>query len=382
MGGSIARRIAAAIVACALASSAGADERDAKTRETMDAIFEAMRVALPASLEDDRFEDPEARDAIRAALATLARNGRRLEAHGKSGEAGFRYLSRSLARDARDIQHLYDSGRTSEARFLLQELTETCVACHSRLPSDRRFPLGERFVDETVIAVVPLAERARYETATRQFDRALATFELLFAAPDAAPDDLSLTGTIDDYLEIAIRVRGDTARPLATLETLSRRQDLSKVMRANLDSWIRSLRELRDRKPLASPIAEARELLRQADDRSRFPGRRAALVHYVFASRALHLYVTAQGEPAPELAEAYYLLGVIETHVGRSLWQSQSEVYLEAAIRVDPRGPFADDAFDLLADTVTSGWTGSSGTHVPPGVTAHLDELRDLMSAP
>jgi hypothetical protein len=376
-------RTIAALLAAALlgAAPAGAAERDAEWRATMDEIFAAMQRVLPISLDDERFADPQEREAIRAALARLAANAGRLEQHAAGREAGLSHLSRSLARDARDIQRRFEAGKTPEARFLLHELTSTCVACHSRLPSDRRFPLGERFVDETVVAVLPLDERARYETATRQFDRALATHEALFADPQTSPADVSLLGYVDDYLEIAIRVKGDPPRARRTLETFAAREDLSPALRADVRSWIGSLRELEKRTPEAGALAEALALMDAAQDTQRFPDDRKALVYYVAASAVLHRLVASDAPDALERARAYYLLGVIESRVGRSLWLSQAEVYLESSIRLAPGAPFAPDAFELLSSVVLSGWTGSSGVHVPADVQDRLDELAGLLEA-
>jgi len=66
--------------------------------------------------------------------------------------------------------------------------------------------------------------------------------------------------------------------------------------------------------------------------------------------------------------EAYYLLGVVEWGVGRSFWASETELFLEAAIRMGPKQPYARAAFDLLEEFLVSGYTGSAGTNVPADV--------------
>ena len=106
---------------------------------------------------------------------------------------------------------------------------------------------------------------------------------------------------------------------------------------------------------------------------------RSGLVGLIAASGILHRFVAKYPEPEPRVAEAYYLLGVIESRVGRSFWASQTEQFLEASIRTDPSGPFAADAFALLDELVTSGFTGSSGVHIPRDVSEHMDELQQLM---
>ena len=373
----VARSLAlSAIVAITPVATARTDD---ETEATMEGMFEAVRFLLPLSLSDERFEDPASREAILAALQTLEASGSQLEAHGRRRDASFSFLSRSLARDSAEMRQRYESGRIAEARFLLHQFTENCVACHSRLPSDREFPLGQRFVQQASIADLPLEERVNLEMATRQFDRALATYEALFASPEASPTDLDLMGHFDGYLELSIRIRQDASRPARVLEQFSTRPDLSPALRANLSHWIASLHALEKRRLGGSDVGQARALLREAENAEHFGDSRAALVSYTAASSVLHRFVAAHPQDGPELAEVYYWLGVIESRVGRTFWLSQTEYFLEAAIRLAPSSPFAHRAYDLLEEFVVSGYTGSSGVNVPADAKARLQELRELI---
>ena len=100
---------------------------------------------------------------------------------------------------------------------------------------------------------------------------------------------------------------------------------------------------------------------------------------FIAASGALHRYVAAQTQADRDLGEAYYLLGVIESHIGRTFWASQTESFLEAAIRVGPGEPYAEQAFELLEEFVVAGYPGSGGEHVPPDVRKRRADLRELI---
>lgn len=380
---------AAAALAWAAPAPAGTDaaptgggetRADKSTRHTMDQIFKSISFLLPLSLTEERFADPALREKILESLDSLARNGARLEHHGQQKDASFRFLSRSLARDTSQIRDRFAEGRVAEARYLLHQVTEDCVACHSRLPSDRSFPLGERFVTGTSIAELAPEDRAALEIATRQFDRALETLEGLIASPEVSPGTLDLRGYFDDYLELCIRVRGDLDRPTVVIETFLQRNDLSPSLRANATSWLASLRTLRQRQPLPDPIDDARALIAEAEAQSRYPNDRRALVYYIAASSVLHRVVDSQGDPGPKAGEAYYLLGLIESRIGRSFWLSQTEFFLETAIRLDPSQPYAAKAYDLLEEFIASGYTGSAGQNIPEDVQRRLDELRELIN--
>jgi hypothetical protein len=352
---------------------------ESETRDTMDGLFAALTSVLPYSWSDQRFADPASRAAIRAALDTLAAGGKRLEAHGRSSDAGFVFLSRSLARDTEEIRERFASGRSDEARYLLHELTDNCIACHSRLPAERTFPRGADFVITSEVEALPVEERARLEIATRQFDRALLTLEALFRDPKASPGSLDLQGQIDEYLELALRVKSDPQRAAAALRILLARPDLSPALRTNLEAWVADLDAL-DATAAGARVARARKHIARAESRSRYPNDRLGLIHYVAASGLLNRESSSDTTGGPALAEVYYLQGLIESRIGRSFWLSETEFLLQTAIELDPSGPHAEDAYALLEEFTISGYSGSDGAHVPEDVQQRLDALRESIN--
>jgi tetratricopeptide (TPR) repeat protein len=350
---------------------------DPEEKKIMAEIVEVLRVVLPLSLDGSRFSDSANRSAVDAALESLAANAKRLEGHGATQEVGFAYLSGSLARDSLEIRKRFAEGRVDEARFLLRHLTETCVACHSRLPDDRKHALGKRLTEEDAIAALPREERVQFEVATRQFDRALATYESLFADLKISIAELDLSGDLENYLELCLRVQGDPDRAISNLEKLAARKDLPSRLQAQVKTWIKALRSLGDELD-GNATEQARALVKPVVEDSRVSGS-SELVRLIAASGLLHRYVASTSDPAERVGEAYYLLGVIESRIGRSLWVSQTEFFLETAIRMGPKQRYADDAFALLEEFLVSGYTGSSGTHVPPDVVQRLEELDELI---
>jgi hypothetical protein len=380
-GNRIARRLAALVCVVACAASVQAAEPDtAQTRRIMGEVFDALHRLLPASLDKERFADESLRPELREALGTLARNAGSLAEHGSSGTGSFAFLSRTRARDANEIERRFASGRYEEARFLLHELTEDCVACHSRLPDPRDAPLSARFMDEAEIAALPLPEQARLAMATRQFERALTAQEAMLASPDFDAGSIDLLGELDDYLEVCLRVKGDFERPARALEAFARRDDVRPMLRDELRHWVSDLGELGARAPIEG-FEAGRELVREAEAKAAGRETRTLHVRYHAASGTLHRYVSSLPAGDRRAAEAYYWLGVSASRVGRSFWLSETEPFLEAAIRLAPGDPIAREAYVLLEDFVIGGYTGSSGEHVPPDIKAWLEELSALILA-
>ncbi len=365
-------------LASAIAFSAAARD-SAETRATMAQLVAALHELLPLSLDERSFSAPENREAIEQGLATLARTGLELPTHTAPTDASFAFLSRSLERDTRAIQQRFQAGETERARFLLHEVTENCVACHSRLPDDTMRPLGLALVDDATLSELPAIERVRLEVATRQFDRALQTYGELFAGPEFSASDLDLLGHVDGYLEVCLRVRVGDCDPRPALRKLSSRGKVPRSLAQNVESWIASFERLEKEQPLEPSIATLQRLVGEARDRKIHASDRSALVLYFTASGLGNRMIEQGVAELDTLAEVYYWLGLIETRVGRSFWPSEGEYLLEAAIRVAPSSKAAQDAYALYEDVVAVAYSGSAGNDPPPEVRAHLNQLRAIL---
>jgi hypothetical protein len=352
-----------------------ADETRARMRE----IFESMRVLLPLSTSAEDLGAPEHRGAVTRALETLAAQADALGQHAGAGDAGRRYLGRNLAEDARNALDRFREERYDSAAFLVQQATENCIACHTKLESRGDSPLAEQFVDQEALARLSPEERARIQIATRQFDAALATLEGILASPEIHAG--AMLDPITDYLIVSIRVKGDLERPVPVLERFAKRPDLWVQLRRDVEQWIRDLRELRPLATAPPDLATARKLIQEAYAPTPFVSDRRGLVRYVVASSVLHRAIAAGGLSPAELGEAWYLLGICELQTADGFWVSQADVYLETAIRTAPKAPSAEQAYALLEAETIETYTGSSGAHVPRGLADHLAELRELVNA-
>jgi tetratricopeptide (TPR) repeat protein len=350
--------------------------KDTRTGAAMEDIAAALRVALPLSLSAERFSAPENQRVIEASLARLREGAHELESHGRSQDASFAYLSRSLARDAEEIKRRFDAGRTDETRFLLGALVEDCVGCHSRLPSADDSDLGRALFDAVDATGLSPIEAARLKVATRQFEEALETYEGILADPAESPAQLDLDGVPSDYLTLAIRVRGDLPRARGGLDALAARSDLPSYLATLVRQWIEAADTLRDTILAEPSLDRAERVLEIGDTLSRYGRDRAGLVHQLVASSLLLRFVDAHPEPGPEAAHAYFLLGVVELRSGRSTWLAEAEGYLEAAIHAAPGSDWAKRAYVLLEEQTLASYSGSGGVHVPPQVRDRLGDLR------
>lgn len=364
-----------------LQGRAVAEDRAPQSRiqTTMHEFFQALTSVFPWSLDAQQFQALEHRQRIQAALRALAQHAGQLETHGQDVPQSFGFLRRSLARSAQDAAERYAQGQYPQARFLLQGLTETCFACHSRLPNLQYFALGKRFLEETNVEGLPLPKRFKLEVATRQFDTALNTCEALLRSPGITAADMWLMGVFEDYLKIIIRVRNDFPRAMTVLAQFLERPDVPAVLRDQLLNWVNALKELQSHGSIDDALSRARTLIETGQLRNRFPADNQGFVHFVVASSLLHRFLnTPQPTNTSALAEAYYLLGIAETYISRTSWLSEAPFFLETAIRLDPTSSVATKAYDVLNMYIITEYTGSQGTRVPPDIQEHLEDLRRL----
>lgn len=350
-------------------------------RATMRGIFAQVQVLLPLSASESRFSDPLEQARIRDALHELASNARLLDMHASPGDVETEHLAESLEQMARAAAVQHGNGNFQSARSLIGRMTSACVACHTRLSGARNAPIAENFVSRSELVGLPLAEQARIRVATRQFDESLETFEALLGATDVPA--FELIEPLVDYLVVCLRVKGDRSRALATLGAFAERTDLWEALREDVRHWMVTLDGYREGGlPSAASLEDAESLLDKARGTALVPYSRLPLVDYIVASRLLHQYVRDRPEAGPGLARAYYLLGIAEYGIGRSYWLGLAELFLKSAVMAAPGSDTARAAYALLEEQTILGFTGSSGTRIPPEVQEQLETLRRMAQPP
>jgi hypothetical protein len=375
---------AAAAIVCA--SLGAAAEPDAATRGTMRRVFDALAVLLPASTASDPFTDPARRDALQLAFEQLTGASRDLAAHGAPGDEAFRLFARSLAADADAAASRFARGRIGEAAFLVGRLTQRCAACHARLPAAREFPFAERLLSEIDLESLPPDEQAQLFVATRRFGDALSTWEGIFAAPDPGPFEIEQNGAMVDYLSIAIRVEQDLPRAERALTALARRPDTPRALRARLLRWTDGLRELAPSPRATSPLDRAAILAARARSLEEFPFEGDGLALDLYASGLLEQEVAKRAERPKasdtDLAEAFWLLALVDARTTPPLRLSQEEIYLEAALRAAPEGPLAGRAYARIEELVLIDYGSARTADLPDEARTRLAELRRILHEP
>jgi hypothetical protein len=357
------------------------DTKSEQPHQTMREIFENIVVLLPASADPEDFADPDSRESIAKRLGLLAASAESLQRHTRSQEATFAQLSRMLTRDVEASRDYYMTGDYERAREKLLGSIWNCVECHSLQPSARRFEMAERLLERMEFEQARPHEQALFSVLTRRMPDALTIWEALFADPAVSASQLDAGGALRDYLAIALRVEREPGRAAGTLRRFAEREDLPPHLAKILPRWIDTLDALEAEVSAPASLERARALSRRADGLSVGPSDRSRLVLDLLNSSVLLELVQDDTRSAADRAEAYWILGEIESRGLGPFSSPKSELHLETAIREEPNGPFAERALDLLVRRTAEPYGGIDGPNLPDASRRQLQELRALIDA-
>ena len=321
------------------------------------ARFETLAPLLVLAMDEARWSDPAQSERIEASLSRLAEAAPLLGRHATTRDFAFREVGPALARDAARTRDLHGRQAFEEARASTVEITATCAACHARLPAPPQGP-GPALPPNTLDAL-PLPAQAQVWLALRHFDRALAVWEAAFADEMQSPGQLDMEGYLLDYMTIGLRVAQDPARVRRHFARFAQRPDMPVYLAGHLAGWDLALAAIEKDLAHPAPLDRSRELVAgKGVPRPALLGREQT-VYDLVASSLLLQFIEGSAQAPEALAEAYFLLGVVEARSVDSYWLPQAEAHLEAAVRAAPASPAAASAYALLEEYMVVGFGGA-----------------------
>ena len=349
------------------------------TRTSMRGLFVVLSSVYKYSLDANAYADPKNHQEIQSMLDALVQNTTQLEAHGGSLDPSFDFMKKSLLRDAHDALAAFKSANYPGSRFVVSQIPENCVTCHTKVPATRPFDAGKEFLQAINAKDFPPPARAKLEVASRQFADAMSTYEGMLASPYVSAGDLTLYNVFENYLRISIGSLSNTKRPVPVLDKFAARSDMPEDLRADARVWSESLQKLKLDVPKGEELATARSLVAQARDKTTSGSGREGLVDFIGAITVVHRYLRSGTANDAGTAEAFYLLGVSESYVPRSNWVSETEYLLERAIRLDPKSTVAIQSLAFLEGYRASANRVTPSRPVPLDMQTNLEELRKMV---
>ncbi len=369
-------------LAAAPATGSPARAPDAKT-ELQGSMQSSMAVVVglqPYLVSPAAFRDPANAGRITGAIDTLSS----LEHHLLDAicrEPPKCELATIYARQAAQAKRDFTRGDTEAARIRLRNIGGLCIGCHVRTPTGKQFDDAAALVDG--LRVGPL-ERAEYYAMTRQFDRALETWQAaLVTSPKDDVEAWEQAQAVRLAIAVAVRLKDDPAVTIALLEQQRRRSVLPGFVQHHFETWLASARKWQAEK-ISREKLSPRELVMKAQalvDASRATQTpEPASDHYVSLLRAASYLTEAlnrhpSGEWRPQ---ALYLLGVISASTNDPLLWQLEWLYFEVCIRENPHSAIARKCSDRLFERTYFTYSQRSIESMPPETAGELRVLREL----
>lgn len=325
---------------------------DTETRAIMDQVFDAIAYLLPLSVRDAEQTSEWDRELIDRKLGVLRGSANALVGHAEVRSAEFGLLARSFEETVADIDRSFREEWPSYAYFSLMELTQHCVACHARQPAVGREEFAPRLLARVNTELFDDAELAQLYVATRQFEVAENTLARKLLDPGQDAIDLDIAGFPLDYLTLAVGVTHSLDKADSVLARFAERPDAPRYLEERVKHWRERLKTLG---PLVSgppDLAVARRLYNEASASFRGTRDRRPAVDDLITAALLQRFVEARSTASgPEVAEAYYMLGVIALRTQEPRYSvPEMEILLASAIEAEPHGPHAMPAYLLLEE--------------------------------
>lgn len=331
---------------------AGRTAANEQAREIMDGVFDAIAYLLPLSVRASGVSSEWDRELIDSKLAVLRSSSAALVAHSDDRLPEFALLARSFDETVREIDTAFKEEWPSYAFFSLMDLTQHCVACHSQEPANAPTEFGQRLLARVNTHKFDPTELAELYVATRQFDSALRTFEQKLLSPNEDAVELDFAGIPVEYLAIALGVAAAPERADRLLDQFGRRSDLPYYLQQRVAHWRERLAALRPKWAARPTIEAARQLFNVATKSLRSGRDRTAASDDLVVTSILRRFIAAQPSASgPEVAEAYYMLGIIWLRTREPKYSvPELEVLFVSAIKSDAGGPFAKQSYLLLEE--------------------------------
>ncbi len=347
-------------------------------QETMNRFRAELLDLAPYLYSSARYQNPDNQQEILSHLSDLRAEVRSVN-HTKTAALK---QDPSMAFAMKEMSDLLDQGLRSFkegkkdfSRSQVKKSLGQCFYCHTRGDDGSQWIGGESLAND--VAWSSPLDQANFLVALRDFGSARKVLlDALKTHKIQAPLDKEIATR--KLMAITVRSSKDTKAIMDTVKELSSIKNLPPSLRASLPAWRKDIQSW----PATPKSSEARLDLAESlieQDRQRRDGELDGDILLLRASKILHSQLEEHPDAdSEERARALYLLGqCYERLVDLGFWEL-NENYYEACIAETPHSMQARQCFDAWDQSITVGYSGSSGTHIPAAVAKKRAELLKL----
>ncbi len=358
-----------------------ADPTPASFQHSMQSFKNNLVEIFPLVLNSEKFSQSGNEEKIKTSLSNLTEASKQLANHSMMirSDPSLRFLSNGFTDDLKRAQESFTASKKEYARYLLINATSYCIECHTRTNQGPEFNSPEI---ESTLKNMKAIERGEFLLATRQFQPALAQFEMVISKPkDFLLMDLDKA--VRYSLSITIKFLKDPELSLKVIQKILDSSQTPFYLKQSAQSWNKAIKEWKSEKKAKAPkntaekMKRAKILVQKGRDLQQGLGDRGGDVYFMRALSDLHA-ILAQKLDANNLGEALYMVGVSYESVRDLSIFNLHENYYESCIRQTAHSAWAKKCYQKLEESLYMGYTGSSGTRIPLDVQQKLDDLKKL----
>lgn len=365
--------IGISVVTAAAIFSSEAFAKDESWRETMKKLSKALADVVPGLYPDPKLDEKALAEKV-AKLAEISWTIDIKAMHSvkyPDDDPALPYVAAMFRDDIARANVSMQEGHADYAKSVLRGSVAYCIACHTRNKPGTQFPMLEAFNESLKRA--SWIERIEFQAATRQYDVVISEVMGQLKNPsEVGMSSLDLERGARTALSILVRVKKDTDRSAFLAKAVGESPRATVSMKEAAKSWLKDIREWQgEKKKSPDQLAEARRMIKDGKDQEQ-----NAEVRNLRATSSLHDFLATQPSAA-QSAEAMLLIGRAYRNLGEiGLWNLH-EMYFMGCIDKLPHSPTAESCYRDFADSITLGYSGSSGTHIPKAVRDQLKGLKE-----
>jgi hypothetical protein len=348
----------------------------------MQGMAKDVRELIPFLYDKAAFREEKNRSTISADLKSFSEHVHKITPKAGEKVSDDPLVSFSLENLESDLKRSYqafEANQVEYSRTVAKSSLNNCFRCHSvdQNGAATRWELQ----DLNQLELSPI-EKSDLLVATRKYDQATKYMEGLIGSDDFLQNHpFDYESILRRYLALIIRAENAPSRALLEMDKVIAQnlphyiQEQVQGWRVSLQKWIRETKKP-NRK--MTPLKQAAEHVKQAAALQTFPQDHAGDVEYLRATTILH-DLLKRPLSAQDEAQAFFLLGKSYEVLDELGSWNLHEVYFEACVKKAPKSEFAKICYSRLENSIYQGYSGSSGTHIPPYEHDKLQMLKQMM---
>jgi hypothetical protein len=362
------------------AAQAASSEKGPAWNAKMQELSSALNKLLPLVSDTKAFNNPTNEAPIKDATSRLKKLSHQVRSLQKpAADPAYESIARMLDEDlARAVSSLA-TGNRDYARLTIRESIGYCIQCHTQTAGGPNFPKLELGFDPSSLSALG---RGDFYAATRQFDRALESYQSGVSDSEYAKRDIfGWERAARSALAIAVRYKQSPEESLKIAKAVLKNKAAPDSLKTAAKSWTKSIAEWSKQaktKNQESGLLLAEKLINQAETRQDLADPQD--ISYLRASATLHQWLSSNPQsekPDANRAKGLLLAGRAAEATRELNFWTLHERYYELCIDSYPKSDTARTCYQLLSDSVVTGYTGSSGTNLPSDVQQWLSRLSE-----